>query len=227
MQSRNLVAHVASTASRTRDADRRNDEDLVGQAEVAHHRHEPGEERHVEDQLGLNEIGAGPDFLLEPERAEFQRRREGILDGANEEGRGLFELSPAQIDTAVAHTRGDLDELHRIDVIDPASFGMIAGGHIVAAHQHDVADAERRGTQQVRLQGEPVPVADRQLHDGLDPFLHQQVGRGQRRHVDVRAGVVGAVDGVDISAERARLPLDTRRGRIARRFQLSRQHKSA
>src|SRR5207244_1858948 len=112
---------------------------------------------------------------------------------------GTCSRPPAKIATAVAHARGDLDELHRIDVIDPASFGMIAGGHIVAAHQHNVADAKRRGTEQVRLQGEPVPVADRELHDGLDPFLYQEMGRGQRRHVDMGAGVVGAVDGVDRS----------------------------
>src|SRR5438128_2678544 len=62
VQSRDLLAHVASTASRARDADRGNDEHLVEEAEVAHHRHEACEERPVEDQLGLNEIGARPAF---------------------------------------------------------------------------------------------------------------------------------------------------------------------
>src|SRR5690242_17038812 len=156
MQASNLVLHVASTARRPRDSDRGHDEDLVQKAELPDHRHESGEDRHVEDELRLDEIGAGPDFLLKSERAELERRGKWVLDRADKEVGRLLQLAATEIHAAVAQTGGDLDELHRVDVVDAAGFGMIASGHIVTTHQYDVVNPEGGGTQQVGLQREAI-----------------------------------------------------------------------
>src|SRR5207302_10425775 len=167
VQPGNLLPHEAGPPGRARDANRGDDEDLVGQAEVADHRHEAGEERHVKDQLRLNKVGPGPDFLLQPEGTELQWGREGVLDSADEKRWRLVERSAAQVGATVAHAGRNLDQLHRVDVIDAPGLGVIADSHIITTHQGDVADAERRGTEQVGLQRQPAPVANGELHDGL------------------------------------------------------------
>ena len=74
---------------------------------------------------------------------------------------------------------------------------MVPGGDIIAAHQDEVVDAEGGRPEQVGLQRQPVAVPHGQLHDGLEPLLHQQVGCRQRRHMHMGAGVIGAIDGID------------------------------
>ena len=56
---------------------------------------------------------------------------------------------------------------------------MVARGDIVAAHQHQVPNAEGRRAKKVGLEGEAVAIAHRQLHDRLQTFLHQEMGRCQ------------------------------------------------
>src|SRR6266550_4647973 len=75
----------ARTASRARDADRGDDEDLLLKIQFADHVHESDEDGHIENQLGLDEIGPRSDLFLKPQRAELERRGKRILDGPDEE----------------------------------------------------------------------------------------------------------------------------------------------
>ena len=127
----------------------------------------------------MDEIGARPDLFLQPQRAEVEGRRERILHGPDEKRGCLLQLSPAEVGAAVAHRGGDLQELHRVDVIDAAGFGMIPRSHVVAAHQHEVPNTKGRRAEQIGLQSEAVTISHRQLHDRLQAFLHQEMGRRQ------------------------------------------------
>ena len=101
-----------------------------------------------------------------------------------------------RVPSRVAHTGRDFDQLHRVDVIDSPRLRVVARRHIVAAHDDDVANPQRRRPEKIGLQGQAVSVADRQLHDRLDATLRQQVRCRHRRQMHMGAGVVGAVDRV-------------------------------
>jgi hypothetical protein len=57
---------------------------------------------------------------------------------------------------------------------------VIARRDVVAAHQQHVANTKHGSAHQVRLEGEPVPVAGGQLHDRFHAPIDQEAGRGQR-----------------------------------------------
>src|SRR5437588_12809800 len=102
MQAGNLLLHIAGAACGPRDADRRDDESFVQQAEIGDHRHEAGEDRHVENQLRLDEVRAGSQLFLQPQGTEVEWRRKWILDRADEEARRLLQLATAEVQTAIA-----------------------------------------------------------------------------------------------------------------------------
>ena len=49
------------------------------------HLHESLEDGHIEDKLGLDEIGARANLFLQPQRAEVEGRGKRILDRPDEE----------------------------------------------------------------------------------------------------------------------------------------------
>ncbi len=63
----------------------------------------------------------------------------------------------------------------------------------------------QRRPDDVALEREPVAVAPRELHDGLDAVVVQRQRDGERGRVRVRARVVGDVDRVGPLAERLEL----------------------
>ena len=103
-------------------------------------------------------------------------------------GRVLGEVEPGQ----------HLDQPDRIDVPDPGPGRVVADPRRVAGQGDDVADAERVGAEQLRLEGHQVPVARRAVDEALevevvlDPERHRQ-----RAHPDPGHRRVGDVDEVD------------------------------
>jgi len=97
---------------------------------------------------------------------------------------------------------------------------VVPGRDVVAGEEEHVARAERGGAEQVRLQREPVAVAARQLHDGRDAAPGDESAHRERRDVRVRRGIVGAVRGVDDSAERLGEPAHFARVRAVRGLHL-------
>ena len=131
------------------------------------------------------------------------RRREGILDGADEEGGPRDRARPERYVPLIPKHPGDPQKMHRVDVEDRLGLRVVARGHVIAGQQEDIARPESRGSQEVRLQRQPVPVAAGELDDRLHPRLrHERPGR-ERRQVRVGRGIVGAVGRVDLSSQPA------------------------
>ena len=102
----------------------------------------------------------------------------------------------------IAHRDCGRREAHRVQIEDRLGLGLIALAWVVSLEHQKVGDPERRGCEQLALQGDAVSIAARELQDGLDTVL-QKHARGDRRF-EVRAGTraVGHVDGVGESLER-------------------------
>jgi hypothetical protein len=67
---------------------------VVEQPELAAPRHEQPQLVQVEADLGLDELGARLDLRAQPHRPELERRRERVLDGADQEARRVGQGRP-------------------------------------------------------------------------------------------------------------------------------------
>ena len=114
-------------------------------------------------------------------------------------------LRPEGSSPRVAHADGGLNQRAGIEIEHRLGVGLIARARIVAAQHQQVADAERRGADQVALQREPVAVAAGELQHRLDAILLQDRRGGERTHMRARARAVGDVDGVGDVLQRQRL----------------------
>jgi hypothetical protein len=81
---------------------------------------------------------------------------------------------------------------------------VIAARGRIAAHEHEVREAQRRGPEDVGLDRDAVAVAARHLHHGLDAAIQQQFADGARIHRHARAGRFGDVDRIDRAAQQLR-----------------------
>jgi len=88
---------------------------------------------------------------------------------------------------------------------------------LIAGQAEHVAHPQRRGPEQVGLQGDAVAVAHHHLQQGVDPHLLEQHAAGDRAHPHHRGLVVGDVAGVDVALDIGRLlPHDLRIGAAGR-----------
>ncbi len=155
----------------------------------------------------LEHLGPVADLQLQEARARarlhqraldavLDRRRAGVLDGAEEQPRRGLQRPSGEV-AALGQHAGEGDELGAVEVEDAAGLGLVAGRHVVAGEGDQVLDAVHRGADDVGLQREPIAVAADELHDRLDAALLQGDGHRERRGVRVRGGVVGRVDRVE------------------------------
>ena len=155
--------------------------DLLDRVErLGHHQVRPGRELALEAVPLGRRVGGG----------RIERAGDGepgpLADRAA--GRVLGEVEPRQ----------HLDQPDRIDVPDPGPGRVVADPRRVAGQRDDVADAERVGAEQLRLEGHQVPVARRAVDEALevevvlDPERHRQGA-----HPDPGHRRVGDVDEVD------------------------------
>ena len=100
---------------------------------------------------------------------------------------------------AVVQVVHDPDEADRVDVVDRGRVRVVAELGRIAGDREDVAQAERVGAQQVRLDPQQVPVAAGVVKDGVDADLrlHEHAQR-LRAHARRGARAVGHVDRVDL-----------------------------
>jgi hypothetical protein len=82
---------------------------------------------------------------------------------------------------------------------------VIAQLYVIARKTEDILDAEGTGAQQVRLQGDAVPVAARHLKYRLDALTLQIDRRGEGTEFHDRALVIGDIDSMDVSRDLFRL----------------------
>ncbi len=155
--------------------------DLLDRVErLGHHQVRPGRELALEAVPLGRRVGGG--------RIEGAGDREPGPLADRAAGRVLGEVEPGQ----------HLDQPDRIDVPDPGPGRVVADPRRVAGQRDDVADAERVGAEQLRLEGHQVPVARRAVDEALevevvlDPERH-----GQGAHPDPGHRRVGDVDEVD------------------------------
>src|SRR2546422_4624452 len=78
---------------------------------------------------------------------------------------------------------------------------MIPGSWRVASHAHQITHSQRRGRQQVGLQGEPVTVATGDLQHWFEASFHQETRYGKRRHAHARAMRIGEVERIRYVSE--------------------------
>ena len=149
------------------------------------------------ERLGHHQVRAGRELPFE---AIPLGRRVG---GGRIEGAGDGEPGPLA-DRAAGRVLGEveprqhLDQADRIDVPDPGPGRVVADPRRVAGQRDDVADPERMGAEQLRLERHQVPVARRAVDEALevevvlDPERHRQGA-----HPDPGHRRVGDVDEVD------------------------------
>ena len=127
---------------------------------------------------------------------------------------------------AVVEVVHDPDEPDRVHVVDRGRVRVVAELRRVAGDREDVAQAERVGPEEVRLNAEEVPVAARVVEDRVDPhLLLQEDAEGLRAHPRRGAGPVGDVDRVDLALLAVLRALDQRAGVGAPRgVELDRHH---
>ena len=214
------------TPGRARDEHPREDPHLVEQPELAAAGHEQPHLVEVEADLGLDELRSRLDLHPHPHRAELERRGERVLDRPDQEARRPGERTSREVDALVPH--------------DPRDGAGAPSRCRRSAWPRDGPPPTRRRRsctrrsgrrapppQQVRLQGEAVPVPAHELHDRLDPSSASRCAAAERRDVRVRGAVVGAVHRVDAAAQQFREPRDrTGIGRVAR-LELRRDHELA
>ena len=138
---------------------------------------EPGAPRHeqpqlvqVEADLSLDELGTSLDLRAQPHRPELERRRERVLDGADQSSARRSGACP-EVRSLVPHDLRHPDQLHRVEVVDRLRLGMVARVDVVGvAHCGPPAPPPRADPPA----GRPVPVSADQLHHGFDTFVHEQ-----------------------------------------------------
>ena len=180
--------------------------------------HETAQQRHVEAVLRLDELRTGGDLLRQPACAVLDRCDVGILGGAEQDAWGERDPATALEAMLVAHAARDLQQRDGVEIEHGLGLRMIAGLHAVAGQAQHIADAHRGAAQDVALDGDAVPVATGNLHDGCVTDPRQQRADREARHVTVRAAAVRRIDRVDVAFEHARAAIDLFRiGRIRRR----------
>ncbi len=119
-------------------------------------------------------------------------------------------LRPRRQLSFVADCDGGLDQRAGVEIEHRLCVRLVAGARIIATQDQQVADAERRGAEQVALEREPIAVAAGELQHRLDAFLLQHGCGGQRTHVGTRARAIGDVHGVGDAFNPQPWPADRR-----------------
>ena len=74
--------------------------------------------------------------------------------------------------------------------------GMVAELLVITSQAKDVADAQRRGPQDIGLDGQPVAVATGHLQHRIHAFLFEDATGGDAGHAHHRRLVIGDVESI-------------------------------
>ncbi len=145
MDAGHVRRHPAQGAGAAQGADA--DDDLAAPMQFPRpdFAHEVFEQRQIEAELGLDELGAGIHLLFQIDDPVAMRRHEGIGGGADEQAGGTVEFSSGGVLAAVAHAACDVQQGHRVEIEHRLGLGMIALAHVVAGEAQDVVHAQCRG----------------------------------------------------------------------------------
>ena len=147
-----VVGDEAHAADAAQDADRGDEREPLGEADVVGGAHEPLEQLGPVADLQLQVARAGQRLLGGAAHAELQRRRGRVLDRADAEVRpGASDRRRARQVVAAVERPRQRDELDAVEVEDAPGLGLVAGADVVAGEAGDVLDAVHRGAHQVGL----------------------------------------------------------------------------
>ena len=170
----------------------------TGTVEVPHHAEEALERPRVVDGLGHDVLGARLDLLLQPPDLLLHVRLARVGPAADVDAQGGPDQVPREV-AAVVQVVHDPDEPDRVHVVDRGGVRVVAELGRVAGDGQDVAEPERVGAEQVRLDPQQVPVAAGVVEDRLDPDLRlEQHAERLRAHARGGARTVRDVDRVDL-----------------------------
>ncbi len=141
--------------------------------------HEGAELVHVEDALGLDEVGPGHDLVGKPVNPVFKGIGKGVAGGPHEQPWGDVDLFAVHEHPLIPHGGDKAYELHGVDVMDIFRLGVVAEALVVPGEAEHVADAQGMGPEDVRGDGQAVPVPAHHLEIGLHAFVDQKMGGGQ------------------------------------------------
>src|SRR3954451_18211480 len=139
LDARDLLVDALQREGASHDQDRRDQRAAFGQAGGARAGHERLEPLGHEADLKLQEPRARVGLLVRAGDTHVERRRAGVLDGADEQPRRRVDDAARQVAPPGQPAR-DRDELRRVEVEHAARLGLVAGGHVVAGHAADVLD---------------------------------------------------------------------------------------
>jgi hypothetical protein len=112
---------------------------------------------------------------------------------------GLAQGISSQDLALVPHLPGGADQLEGVQIEDPFRLGLITKGLMVPAQAEDIANPQGRGPQEVRLQGDPIPVPGDHLQHRVQPGLAKQGAGRQTAEAHHPGLVIGDVDAVRVS----------------------------
>ncbi len=213
----NTRAHELQDSQRPDRPHPGEDAAVLSDAELAHVGHPASEQPDIEDVLGLHELCTRRHFLRESSRAERGRRRERILDRADQPARRLRQGLAGHEPAVVTQRSRDPRELNAIQVEHELRLRVVAKARMIAGEQQDIGNAECSRGQQVRLKRYPVPVATGELHDWFNPGPLDQQAPRKARQAHLGALVVGNVRRVYPAAQKRGLTHNEIRVGIARR----------
>ena len=141
---------------------------------------EPAQFVQVEDRGGDEKLGARGQLLFEFDELGTPRFGLGDDHGAEEED-GAAGQGQAGAVMAVHEPGGDLQQLHRVGVVDRLGLGVVPEGDVIAADQEEIFQPQAGGPQQVALKGQAVAIPAGEVHQGFAAGLLDQAGRGHGR----------------------------------------------
>ena len=200
IHTRHELFHVTCHPQRLGRGDTGQDMGLFVETEITAHLHETGEFFHVVYDLGLDEVGPGGDFLSQPYRSELEGIGKWVGRAAKEEtGFTALDLFTALKPFSIPHLPNHAQELDGIHIKDTLGPRMVAKFLMVPGQAEQVLQPQGRGSQQVALHTDPVPVPAGHLDDRFHSFgLGDQAGT-DTGHPDNGGLAVGDIDRVHVS----------------------------
>ena len=150
---------------------------LLGDPVIVECRHVAAENVDVVGELGLEEIHAGGDLGVEAVGVESGAGIAGGVGRADQQARRRIDGPARRQASLVAQLPRHGDEAAAVGVLHRLRVGLISLGDAVAVETQDRGNAQRRRTDHVALDGEPVAVANRELQHRLDTVRRQDQPR--------------------------------------------------
>src|SRR5208337_1813350 len=191
-----VVPHVAGHTCRFYRYDSSQNVHPLVKALVFNQLHPPAEFGDIEHCLRLYKINARPELSCKPGHAVFKRICKWVFDSSDKNRELSVDILAADEFALIAHSFQCVDELSRIQVVDPLGSRMVAEGLVIPRQAENISYAHRHCSQDIALQSDAVAVAHDHLQHRVNPHPFKQSASGETAHPDYGSLIVGNIDGV-------------------------------